>query len=72
MLRKVTSLFFIAAAATLAAAQDNHESCAFWAENGECDANPGYMLVNCKTSCDRVAAEVTYYLMSYFQLFKAK
>ena len=24
-----------------------------WAENGECEKNPGYMLVNCKLSCDR-------------------
>ncbi len=40
----------------LVAAQNNHESCDFWADHGECDANPGYMLVNCKTACNRVKA----------------
>jgi len=30
---------------------DNHESCALWASQGECKANPIYMLSNCKASC---------------------
>ena len=28
-----------------------HELCAFWAGVGECDVNPGYMLINCGPAC---------------------
>lgn len=31
-------------------------SCAAWASTGECEANPGYMLRNCRKSC-HVSAE---------------
>jgi len=31
--------------------KDSHEQCAFWAESGECDENPGYMLTSCALSC---------------------
>ena len=30
---------------------DNNENCEFWAENGECGKNPGYMLSYCQKSC---------------------
>mmetsp|Transcript_33490 Transcript_33490/g.63024 ORF Transcript_33490/g.63024 Transcript_33490/m.63024 type:complete len:340 (+) Transcript_33490:76-1095(+) len=30
---------------------DKSDSCAFWAENGECKSNPGYMAGNCPVSC---------------------
>lgn len=30
---------------------DNHESCDLWASKGECEANPKYMLKQCKKSC---------------------
>merc|ERR1740121_286051 len=30
---------------------DDNENCEQWASVGECDANPGYMLVNCRKSC---------------------
>jgi len=30
---------------------DQHELCSTWANVGECDANPGYMLQFCKSSC---------------------
>ena len=33
------------------AAEDAHENCKMWAEAGECEKNPGYMLKNCKISC---------------------
>ncbi len=39
-----------------AAQEDQHEHCEFWAESGECDRNPGYMLSNCAKSCSVVAA----------------
>lgn len=52
------SSFVLAALCALSTAQNNHGSCDFWADNGECSANPGYMLANCKTACDRVTAEV--------------
>ena len=37
-----------------AVAADNHEKCSEWADAGECENNPNYMLVNCATSCDKV------------------
>ena len=30
---------------------DNHTNCDFWAEKGECESNPSYMLTNCRKSC---------------------
>ncbi|XP_063686298.1 uncharacterized protein LOC134820041 [Bolinopsis microptera] len=30
---------------------DNDSNCAWWAGQGECKANPNYMLANCKKSC---------------------
>ncbi|KAJ1446356.1 hypothetical protein M885DRAFT_625325 [Pelagophyceae sp. CCMP2097] len=44
-------------AAPAAAAADTHASCAFWAGEGECSANPSYMLASCAASCAAVAAE---------------
>jgi len=41
----------------LATAQDTHPNCKIWATSGECENNPGFMLGNCKQSCDEVAAE---------------
>ena len=38
------------------AEEDLHEHCQFWAEGGECDRNPGYMLSNCAKSCGDLAA----------------
>lgn len=37
-----------------AQSQDLNENCAFWAENGECEKNPDYMLINCVASCSSV------------------
>ena len=31
--------------------KDDHFQCLEWAQMGECDANPGYMLINCKRAC---------------------
>lgn len=31
---------------------DKHDTCGHWASIGECDANPGYMHLNCAVSCD--------------------
>ena len=31
--------------------QDGHPKCLQWAQVGECDNNPGYMLNNCRRSC---------------------
>jgi len=32
-----------------------HPSCKVWAERGECEKNPGFMLKTCKNECDLVA-----------------
>jgi hypothetical protein len=37
---------------------DENPSCGGWAAAGECDANPGYMLANCRTSCAKFAVPV--------------
>ena len=31
---------------------DGNTNCPYWASIGECEANPGYMLINCQFSCD--------------------
>jgi len=43
-------------------AKDFNENCPDWADQGECEANPGYMLENCAASCstdDETTAEDT-------------
>lgn len=35
-------------------AEDQHESCSQWAEEGECVNNPDYMWESCKISCQKV------------------
>ena len=30
---------------------DEHAECTNWAERGECEANPGYMLTSCRAAC---------------------
>ena len=37
---------------------DLNGSCAYWASIGECEANPGYMLRNCKKSCNVCGVDV--------------
>lgn len=32
--------------------KDNADGCSGWAAGGECEANPGYMLANCRRSCN--------------------
>lgn len=43
--------------------EDDHEKCKFWANEGECENNPKYMLRSCKKSCgictDPVETKVT-------------
>jgi glutathione peroxidase len=35
-------------------APDTNEQCSHWAEIGECDKNPAYMLPNCASSCGTI------------------
>uniref|UniRef100_A0A7S2EC20 Glutathione peroxidase n=1 Tax=Ditylum brightwellii TaxID=49249 RepID=A0A7S2EC20_9STRA len=37
---------------------DTHEGCSHWAEQGECDNNPGYMRANCQASCAKYDKDV--------------
>ncbi|XP_055891008.1 zinc metalloproteinase nas-15-like isoform X3 [Biomphalaria glabrata] len=32
---------------------DTHENCKSWADNGECQANPSWMINNCRKSCEK-------------------
>lgn len=41
----------------LAANPDQHENCQFWANSGECESNPGWMMQNCATSCEAVSLQ---------------
>eukprot|EP00928_Gymnodinium_smaydae_P027387 TRINITY_DN21198_c0_g3_i1.p1 TRINITY_DN21198_c0_g3~~TRINITY_DN21198_c0_g3_i1.p1 ORF type:complete len:374 (+),score=44.59 TRINITY_DN21198_c0_g3_i1:50-1171(+) len=36
--------------------QDKDPQCRAWADGGECEANPGYMLVSCRKSCGNCEA----------------
>jgi hypothetical protein len=42
----------------IAADPDKHEKCVDWASWGECEKNPGWMLANCATSCNKGSDEV--------------
>lgn len=35
-------------------APDDNDGCGHWAESGECDTNPNYMIQHCATSCDKI------------------
>jgi len=37
---------------------DDDDRCPFWAEHGECQNNPGYMLVGCPKSCNKCPKSV--------------
>lgn len=45
---------FLWSTAALAAGSDGDANCANWAEMGECDNNPNFMLATCATSCEKV------------------
>jgi glutathione peroxidase len=50
---------------------DTHAQCASWAEQGECEANPGYMRVECATACagvDKMIAESLEGVDSFYDL----
>lgn len=36
--------------------RDDNQSCADWAKHGECNRNPGYMLIHCQKSCNNCSA----------------
>jgi hypothetical protein len=38
--------------------KNKHQSCAFWSVLGECENNPGYMLVNCAPVCSSCEVRV--------------
>ena len=40
----------------LTVTEDTHDNCGQWAEAGECENNPGFMVSACAKSCDEVAA----------------
>jgi hypothetical protein len=37
---------------------DQNDSCSGWADSGECEKNPNYMLTMCAASCNKVGANV--------------
>jgi len=49
--RVVWSVLFLAAYASTC--QDEHSDCSSWADLGECDANAGFMMASCKSSCGK-------------------
>ena len=38
---------------------DTDIQCAYWASQGECQKNPGYMLTSCPLSCNQCKEECT-------------
>lgn len=44
---------FVLVNTSFAELKDQHENCNFWAQEGECEKNPGYMLENCAKSCSK-------------------
>jgi len=60
----------VALAATLAHGADEHANCAFWADAGECERNPAYMLVSCADACASVASKSI--ASSFYELSAAR
>eukprot|EP00565_Helicotheca_tamesis_P004525 CAMPEP_0185727442 /NCGR_PEP_ID=MMETSP1171-20130828/3131_1 /TAXON_ID=374046 /ORGANISM="Helicotheca tamensis, Strain CCMP826" /LENGTH=236 /DNA_ID=CAMNT_0028396017 /DNA_START=85 /DNA_END=795 /DNA_ORIENTATION=+ len=52
------TLFATSLTTTTADEVDKNSNCPFWAEQGECDNNPGYMLNNCAESCAKHEKEL--------------
>eukprot|EP00814_Leptocylindrus_danicus_P007095 CAMPEP_0116021144 /NCGR_PEP_ID=MMETSP0321-20121206/10212_1 /TAXON_ID=163516 /ORGANISM="Leptocylindrus danicus var. danicus, Strain B650" /LENGTH=455 /DNA_ID=CAMNT_0003491959 /DNA_START=156 /DNA_END=1520 /DNA_ORIENTATION=+ len=40
--------------------KDEDENCSEWADGGECEKNPGYMLNSCRLSCEQCIGPVIY------------
>jgi glutathione peroxidase len=47
---------------------DQHEMCSEWADRGECESNPGYMLINCATSCAAMNTQQETTVTSFYDL----
>ena len=54
--RSTAVIFFNYTKSFLASCVDGNKSCPSWAQKGECSKNPGYMLVNCKKSCNQCSS----------------
>ena len=39
---------------------DSSNQCYAWAERGECDKSPGYMLNNCKNACNNCGLGISH------------
>ena len=53
MKKVLLALFLLAMVLfSVQAQEDSHEMCGEWAQMGECEKNPGYMLENCKNACE--------------------
>ena len=50
-------MFAMLAALVSGATPNQDKNCQNWSEIGECEKNPGYMLVNCAESCERAAQQ---------------
>mmetsp|Transcript_4439 Transcript_4439/g.5145 ORF Transcript_4439/g.5145 Transcript_4439/m.5145 type:complete len:237 (+) Transcript_4439:142-852(+) len=61
--KHVTSIIFhyliIAIVAVSISLADNNNQCLEWADTGECEKNPGYMLKHCPESCQRLSEVVS-------------
>ena len=66
-------LFCVVVATTEASvAADANPKCQEWAEQGECENNPDYMLVSCATSCQKASAAVEEELKDIHSFFDLK
>lgn len=61
-------LLIVLSAVATANEPDEHESCGYWAEIGECQKNPSYMLQSCKTSCANHGAGTTASYNSFYEI----
>jgi hypothetical protein len=59
MIAQIALLIVLGLLTSCCALVNEHENCDFWAANGECEANPGYMLSHCAKACSTVMGDIT-------------
>ena len=50
--------------------KNDNPSCEFWAQNGECEKNSGYMFVKCMKACNVCGNSYSFNRITYI-MFKA-
>lgn len=64
----IVALLFLMSLTPSVRSQDDNEQCLEWAQDGECTANPGYMLQHCADACNQVKNEEEPLPKSFYEI----